>query len=136
MNSPHKEKRYLKILTAVACVSLLSGSLVYFALKDQSLHYSSEIKQTAKVQYALVNEDKGARFENTDYNLGSDFVTLINQDTENNWETTNRSVAEAGLKSGQFDAVITLPSDFSEKLLSLESVSPEKATVSYQIREG
>lgn len=136
MNSPHKEKRYLKILTAVACVSLLSGSLVYFALKDQNLHYSSETKQTAKVQYALVNEDKGARFENTDYNLGSDFVTLINQDTENNWETTSRSVAEAGLKSGQFDAVITLPSDFSEKLLSLESVSPEKATVSYQIREG
>lgn len=136
MNSPHKGKRYLKMLTAMACVSLLSGSLVYFALKDQNLHYSSERKQTAKVQYALVNEDKGARFENTDYNLGSDFVTLINQDTENNWETTSRSVAEAGLKSGQFDAVITLPSDFSEKLLSLESVSPEKAIVSYQIREG
>ena len=34
------------------------------------------------MQYALVNEDKGAVFEGKNYSLGSDFVTLINKDSK------------------------------------------------------
>lgn len=64
------------------------------------------------MQYALVNEDKGAVFEGKNYSLGSDFVTLINKDSKNRWETTTRNIATAGVESGQFDAQIIIPQDF------------------------
>ncbi len=66
------------------------------------------------MQYVLVNEDRGADFEGQQYLLGTDFVTLINKDTANRWETTTRNIATAGLENGQFDAKIIIPQDFSE----------------------
>lgn len=88
------------------------------------------------MQYVLVNEDKGTLFEGKKYSLGTDFVTLINQDTANRWETTTRDIANRGVTDGQFDAQIIIPQDFSERLLSLQSINPEKALVEYQVREG
>lgn len=88
------------------------------------------------MQYVLVNEDSGTLFEGREYALGVDFVTLINQDATNRWETTTRDIASRGIEDGQFDAMIIIPKDFSERLLSLQSISPEKALVEYQIREG
>lgn len=88
------------------------------------------------MQYVLVNEDKGTVFEGRTYMLGTDFVTLINQDTANRWETTTRDIASRGVKEGQFDAQIIIPQDFSARLLSLQSINPEKALVEYQVREG
>lgn len=88
------------------------------------------------MQYVLVNEDRGADFEGQQYLLGTDFVTLINKDTANRWETTTRNIATAGLENGQFDAKIIIPQDFSEKLLSLQSINPEKAIIEYQVRDG
>lgn len=89
-----------------------------------------------RMQYALVNEDLGAVFEDQNYALGQDFVTLINKDMNNRWETTTRSIATSGVEEGYFDAKIIIPQDFSEKLLSLQSIRPEHALIEYQVREG
>ena len=89
-----------------------------------------------RMQYALVNEDLGAVFEGQNYVLGQDFVTLINKDTNNRWETTTRNIATAGVEEGYFDAKIIIPQDFSEKILSLQSIRPEHALIEYQVREG
>lgn len=114
---------------------LLIFILTYFGLRDDNIYRSSEQKNS-KVQYVLVNEDTGTTFEEKKYALGLDFVTLINQDTKNNWQTASRSVANAGIESGQFDAEIIIPQDFSQRLLSLQSMDPSQAIVSYRVREG
>lgn len=114
---------------------LLVTLLIYFGLKDGNLRKAAE-DQTSQVTYALVNEDKGAEFEKKQYILGRDFVTLINNDLEHNWQTTTRSVAEAGISNGQFDAVIYIPQNFSERLLNLQSIEPDQAVVDYQVSEG
>lgn len=93
-------------------------------------------EKVERMQYVLVNEDKGTLFEGKKYSLGTDVVTLINQDTANRWETTTRDIASRGVADGQFDAQIIIPQDFSERLLSLQSINPEKALVEYQVREG
>lgn len=113
----------------------LVALLLFFALKDDNLRKAAE-DQTSQVTYALVNEDRGAKFENKQYILGRDFVTLINNDLEHNWQTTTRSVADSGISNGQFDAVIYIPQNFSERLLDLESIAPDQAVVDYQVSEG
>ena len=89
-----------------------------------------------RISFVLVNEDTGATFNGVDYHFGSDFVLLVNQDTQNRWQTTSRSVAEAGLNSGNFDVLVLLPQNFSTNLLSLESLAPEQAMITYEIRMG
>ena len=114
---------------------LLSQFLTHISLKNENIVKISN-DETIKMEYALVNEDLGADFDGKRYSLGSDFVTLINQDSQNRWETTSRNIADAGIESGQFDAKIVIPQNFSENILSLQSVSPEKATIEYQVRDG
>lgn len=112
-----------------------SGGLVYFAFRDSSLLQVVE-KSTAQTKYVLVNEDDGQEFEGVPYQLGNDFVTFISQDTKNKWETADRNNAERGLENGQYDAMIIIPHNFSSNVLSLQSISPEKANIEYKIRNG
>lgn len=130
----HLKQKQPFILAIIASLSLLLF-FAYIGFKEKSI-ITSTASPTTKMQYVLVNEDRGADFEGQQYLLGTDFVTLINKDTANRWETTTRNIATAGLENGQFDAKIIIPQDFSEKLLSLQSINPEKAIIEYQVRDG
>lgn len=130
----HLKQKQPFILVIIASLSLLLF-FAYIGFKEKSI-ITSTASSTTKMQYVLVNEDRGADFGGQQYLLGTDFVTLINKDTTNRWETTTRNIAIAGLENGQFDAKIIIPQDFSEKLLSLQSINPEKAVIEYQAREG
>ncbi|MEC3942067.1 type VII secretion protein EsaA [Enterococcus mundtii] len=130
----HLKQKQPFILAVIASLSLLLF-FAYIGFKEKSI-ITSTASPTTKMQYVLVNEDRGADFEGQQYLLGTDFVTLINKDTANRWETTTRNIATAGLENGQFDAKIIIPQDFSEKLLSLQSINPEKAIIEYQVRDG
>jgi type VII secretion EsaA-like protein len=131
----NKLKKYLPIISITIGSILFLSILSYIGFKSDNIQKTSNEKIT-KMQYVLVNEDKGTFFEGKKYALGNDFVTLINQDTANRWETTTRDIASRGVADGQFDAQIIIPQDFSERLLSLQSMNPEKALVEYQVREG
>jgi len=88
------------------------------------------------IRYVLVNEDLGAEFNGMEYNLGLAFVTLISQDMEYRWQTASRSVAEAGFRNGTFDVMVILPQNFSQRLLDLQSFTPEQAQIIYEVRQG
>lgn len=130
-----KFKNSIPIISIIVSSILILSIFSYIGFKSQTVQQATNEK-VAKMQYVLVNEDKGTFFEGEKYSLGTDFVTLINQDTANRWETTTRNVASRGISDGQFDALIIIPQDFSERLLSLQSINPEKALVQYQVREG
>ena len=69
--------------------------------------------QPERISYVLVNEDLGATFDEREYNLGVEFVNLVNQDPIHHWHTASRSVATAGLRTGVYDVKIILPQNFS-----------------------
>lgn len=130
-----KVTKNFPILSIIIGSVLLLGVFTYIGFKSGSVEQADN-KKVTKMQYVLVNEDQGTVFEGKKYSLGTDFVTLINQDTANLWETTTRDIASRGIEEGQFDAQIIIPQDFSERLLALESIDPEQALVEYQVREG
>ena len=48
-----------------------------------------------------------------------------------------RGTADNGLKSNQYEAIVYIPSDFSENVMSYDEQNPEKAEFSYQVqRQG
>ncbi|OTN88753.1 type VII secretion protein EsaA [Enterococcus sp. 7E2_DIV0204] len=90
-------------------------------------------EQDMRLNIALVNEDNGVNKNNIDYNLGADYVKKIEKDATYNWFTVSRGIAENGLKSGTYNLLVTIPSNFSSKLLELDSEAPEKVQVNYKI---
>ena len=47
-----------------------------------------------------------------------------------------RGVADAGLEKGKYQLVLTIPSDFSEKILDVNSVNVDKTTVTYKVNSS
>lgn len=130
-----KFRKYLPIGLLSLALLFTASFLVYIAFMDDNLYQTTETT-SSRIRYVLVNEDEGAVFQGKPYQLGADFVTMINQDSDNSWETASRAVAQNGINSDQYDVAIIIPKNFSTDLLSLESIDPNKATLEYVVREG
>lgn len=74
-------RRNISLFLTIAASLFLLLFFLYLGFKDENVTISTT-DLTGKMQYALVNEDKGAVFEGKNYSLGSDFVTLINKDSK------------------------------------------------------
>jgi len=130
-----KIKKFIAVTLLGLQAFVLIVGLLYLALGSDHVRSMTAFGSDS-VSYVLVNEDLGSVLNGVEYNLGSEFVTLISQDTENRWQTASRTVAEAGFRSGSFDVMIILPQNFSERLLSLQSFTPEQAQIVYEVRMG
>ena len=128
------KKLIAPILLGIGAI-VLTVSLLYLAIDSDNVRSATALG-TNSVSYVFVNEDLGATFNGVSHNFGAEFVNVISQDDENRWQTASRSVAEAGFRTGTFDVMIILPQNFSERLLSLESFSPEQAQIIYEVRLG
>ena len=136
-----KVKKVMNKRTKKALSVLLLGTqalslvLVLFYLLTSD-HVRLATVHGSHINYVLVNEDLGGYFNDAHYNFGAEFVNVINQDTELRWQTASRSVAEAGFRSGTFDVMIIIPQNFTERLLTLQSFTPEQAQITYEVRLG
>lgn len=122
------------IITVFACI--LTAFLIFISVKSNGACRNDSDDKSGKVQYVLVNEDEGSTFNNRNYNLGNDFVSLVNQDQKRQWGTATRDVADAGIRSGTYDIEVVIPQNFSKRLLNLKSFSPKKAGITYRVRKG
>ncbi|MGX7149838.1 type VII secretion protein EsaA [Enterococcus ureasiticus] len=127
-------KKLYYMLKSVWMVVILLIMLIFMNrdFTDISANKAKE-EQDMRLNIALVNEDNGINKNNIDYNLGSDYVKKIEKDATYNWFTVSRGIAENGLKNGTYNLLVTIPSNFSSKLLELDSEAPEKVQVNYKI---
>lgn len=128
-------KKIISIVIGLMTLMVMAGTFIYIAFKDPSV---SQVigKESSEARYVLVNEDSGWEFEGKSYQLGRDFVTLISKDEQKKWATSNRSQAKTGIENGEYDAMIVIPKNFSQSVLSLQSIDPQKANIEYHIRSG
>ncbi|WP_413476451.1 type VII secretion protein EsaA [Latilactobacillus fuchuensis] len=132
MKKFNKISGFLFILVGILAVS---GLLIKVGMNNQHLYQLSN-KQASTVHYVLVNEDLGTKYQNKTLNLGKNFINLVNQDHQHSWQVASQNVAEAGFKNGTYDVEIILPQNFSQRLLNLESMNPQKAQITYKVKKG
>lgn len=118
-------------MVLLSALLLLSG-FVFFSFFNEDVKQVDE-QENGVLTYAIVNEDVGATYNKKTFNLGKDFLNLIEQDSDHKWVVASYDVARNGYNQGQYDALIILPQDFSENILSLESLTPEQAQIVYEI---
>ncbi len=103
--------------------------------KNTTIHNENSAKtnQQTKLNVAIVNEDKPVYVDTKEYNLGASYVKNIERDNSQNWSVVPRGVADSGLESGKYQLVLTIPSDFSEKILDINSINVDKTTINYKV---
>ena len=84
---------------------------------------------------AIVNEDGGTEKKEQSFDFGKEMVPILSGDSEYEWIVASRGATESGLLDGEYDAVVYIPSDFSENIMSYEEQQPVKADFKYTISD-
>ena len=131
-------KKLLKYIGNVVLVIALLAAVVTLNVavqKNTSSARDSKIKtdQKTKLNVAVVNEDRAVRVDKKEYNLGASYVKNLERDDSQNWYIVTRGAADAGLENGKYQLVVTIPSDFSEKVLDVNAISADRTIVTYKV---
>ena len=133
-----KKNRIFKYIGSSLLALGLLALIIFLNLsvqKNTTIHNENSAKanQQTKLNVAIVNEDKPVYVDTKEYNLGASYVKNIERDNSQNWSVVPRGAADSGLESGKYQLVLTIPSDFSEKILDINSINVDKTTINYKV---
>ena len=87
--------------------------------------------QTKNLPVAFVNEDKGASLNGKSLNVGESVEKKLKDNHDLGWEFVSKQQADEGVNNGYFYAVVTIPSDFSQKAASITESEPQQAVINF-----
>ena len=87
--------------------------------------------RTKNLPVAFVNEDKGASLNGELLNIGESVEKKLKDNHDLGWEFVSKQQADEGVNSGHFYAVVTIPSDFSQKAASITESEPQQAVINF-----
>ena len=87
--------------------------------------------QTKNLPVAFVNEDKGANLNGKALNIGESVEKKLKDNHDLGWEFVSKQQADEGVNNGHFYAVVTIPSDFSQKVASITESEPQQAVINF-----
>ena len=85
---------------------------------------------------AVVNLDHGANMGDTNIHIGNDMVTDLKGNKNLDLHFVSKDRAEKGLKNGDYFLIISIPTNFSEKIATISDEHPQKAKLEYKINQG
>ena len=126
-------KKLIKYIVSIGAVVLLLVAVagLNIAIQDNNETTATSASGTAtRLNVAIVNEDKAIVSGNNTYSLGNSYIKKLEKDDNQNWSVVTRGTAD----SGNYQLIVIIPSDFSAKILDLNSLSAEQATISYEVK--
>ncbi|OBR94326.1 ABC-2 family transporter protein [Clostridium ragsdalei P11] len=118
-------------LVVVIALMVLPALYAWFNIKSLWNPYEN----TSGISVAIVNKDKGVKFNGSNINIGNSLVKNLKKNESMGWKFTNENDAANGVKYGSYYASITVPEDFSLKISSLLKSNPQKADLIYSVNE-
>ncbi|MBP2624321.1 type VII secretion protein EsaA [Streptococcus oricebi] len=132
------KNRILKYVGNAALIAVLLISVIGLNIIVQNNTRTNNEKklkqsQATRLNVALVNEDRAVVADDREYNLGASYIKNIERDNSQNWSVVSRGSAEKGLKDGKYQLMVTIPNDFSSKVLDINSVQADRADIRYKV---
>ena len=87
--------------------------------------------QTKNLPVAFVNEDRGDSLNGKSLNVGESVEKKLKDNHDLGWEFVSKQQADEGVNNGHFYAVVTIPSDFSQKVASITESEPQQAVINF-----
>ncbi|WP_416044813.1 YhgE/Pip family protein [Clostridium tyrobutyricum] len=90
---------------------------------------------TSRLPIAVVNKDEGGSIEGKTINVGDGIIDELKKNKSIDWIIIDDWQGNYGLNTGKYYALIEIPENFSSKLLTLVTSSPEKPNIIYRSNE-
>ncbi|WP_278103251.1 YhgE/Pip domain-containing protein [Microbacterium proteolyticum] len=116
-------------LVALLAVPILYGGLYLWANQDPYGNLSN-------VPVALVVDDQGGEVNGEQRNLGDEAAEQLLDDGTFEWHRVSSDQADAGLQTGDFDFIVTLPTDFTDAVASLSTDTPRQADIELRTNDA
>lgn len=118
-------------LAVVIALMILPALYAWFNIKSAWDPYGN----TAGILVAVVNKDKGAQFNGQKIDVGKQVLEKLKTNTSIGWRFVDEKTAKEGVKYGKYYASITIPENFSKRLLTVIESEPQKADLIYRANE-
>ncbi len=123
--------RYVLKLIFVIFLILATPAIFFGSIGDHPL----QVRENATRTIAVVNEDMEANKKGKSVKFGEKVMSILQENSDYEWVVLGRSAAVNGLQDKEYDAVVYIPSDFSNNIMTYESQQPEKAKFEYNVQE-
>lgn len=117
------------VAAIIAASSLQAGISVESKRSRTVLNMQKEMGE----EIAIVNQDIGVENNENFRNYSASFIETLANQMDANFVLVSAQAAETGFENGTYAGVITFPSDFSERIVSLNTNSPKALSVEYTV---
>ncbi|MDU2158276.1 YhgE/Pip domain-containing protein, partial [Clostridium sp.] len=90
---------------------------------------------TGNLPVAVVNKDEGAVINSKEINVGEQVIENLKENKSIKWEIIDEWQANNALNQGTYYAIIEIPQNFSNGLVSLTTSNPKKPNIIYKVNE-
>ena len=105
----------------------------WFNIKASWDPYGKEA--TSQIKIGVVNKDKGAELKGEFKNIGNQIIDQLKENDVMGWQFVSEKEAVKAVEEGSYYAMITIPEEFSENILSLITDDIKKGKIIYTVNE-
>lgn len=124
-----QNKKLLIPIIAVLFIPILYSGMFLWAFWDPYDHLDD-------LPVAIVNEDNGAIFEDTELQLGNELVEKIKESNDFDFKFVDKEEGYKNLKEQKYYMLVEIPKDFSENATTLLEENPQKMKLIYVPNES
>lgn len=124
-----KNKKLLIPIIAVLFIPVLYSGMFLWAFWDPYDHLKD-------LPVAIVDNDKGAKFESENLLLGKDLVKKLKESNDFHFIFVDKKNGQKGLQDQKYYMLIEIPENFSENATTLMENNPQKLELIYKPNEG
>lgn len=123
---------YAALIVFIA-LSILPSLYAWFNIKASWDPYGKEA--TSQIKIGVVNNDKGADLKGEFKNIGNQIIDQLKENDVMGWQFVSEKEAVKAVEEGSYYAMITIPEEFSEDILSLITDNIRKGKIIYTVNE-
>lgn len=123
---------YAALIVFIA-LSILPSLYAWFNIKASWDPYGKEA--TSQIKVGVVNKDKGAELKGEFKNIGNQIIDQLKENDVMGWQFVSEKEAVKAVEEGSYYAMITIPEEFSENILSLITDDIKKGKIIYTVNE-
>ena len=91
--------------------------------------------RTGNLPVAIVSKDQGAVYNGKVVNVGDSVIEELKKNESIGWDFVDEWQANYGLNEGKYYALIEIPDNFTARLITLTTATPQKPVITYRVNE-
>lgn len=115
----------------VVALTILPALYAWFNIKADWDPYGN----TKGIAVAVVNNDEGGALEGKDINVGDKIISTLKENNSLGWNFVSEDEGRQGVELGDYYAMIEIPKDFTEDLLSMTTNTITKPSIKYVLNQ-